>query len=79
MAILWFLIIGITAGWLAGQFMKGGSFGVLGDLVVGVLGAMVGGFLLRIIGFHATGLIAQLLTATVGAVVLLFTLRFIKH
>ena len=43
MEILWFILIGLAAGWLAAQFMRGGGFGVLGDIVVGVLGALVGG------------------------------------
>ena len=46
MHLLWFLIIGIAAGWLAGQLMKGGGFGLIGDLVVGVIGAFLGGWLL---------------------------------
>jgi uncharacterized membrane protein YeaQ/YmgE (transglycosylase-associated protein family) len=45
MAFLWFLLIGLAAGWLAGQLTKGGGFGLVGDLVVGVVGALLGGFL----------------------------------
>ena len=45
MEFVWFILIGIAAGWLAGQIMKGGGFGVLGDLIVGVIGALLGGFL----------------------------------
>ena len=47
MEFLWFILIGLTAGWLAGQLMKGGGFGVVGDIVVGVIGALLGGFLFR--------------------------------
>lgn len=46
MDIVWFILIGICAGWLAGQIVKGGGFGVIGDLVVGVIGALIGGFYL---------------------------------
>jgi uncharacterized membrane protein YeaQ/YmgE (transglycosylase-associated protein family) len=75
---LWFLIIGITAGWLAGQLMKGGGYGLIGDLVIGVIGAFLGGWLLGALGIVAGGLIGSLVTATIGAVVLLFLIRLIK-
>lgn len=79
MEFLWFILIGLAAGWLAGQVMKGGGFGVIGDLVVGVIGALVGGFLFRTMGVSPeSGLLSQLIIATVGAIVLLFLLRLIK-
>ncbi len=73
-----FLLIGLAAGYLAGLFMKGKSFGLLGNLIIGVIGALVGGFLLGLLGFSAGGLIAQLVTAVLGAVVLLYTLGFLR-
>jgi uncharacterized membrane protein YeaQ/YmgE (transglycosylase-associated protein family) len=79
MEIVWFLLIGLAAGWLAGQIMKGGGFGLVGDLIVGVIGALLGGFLFRVVGLSATGLLGQLVTATVGAIVLIFLLRAIKR
>ena len=79
MNFVWFLIIGIVAGWLAGQIMKGGGFGLLGDLVVGVIGALLGGWLFGLLGISAGGLIGALITATVGAIVLLFLIRLIKR
>ncbi len=75
---LYFLVIGLAAGWLAGQFMKGASFGLVGNLLVGVVGAVFGGFLFRLVGFTAYGLIADLIVATVGAVAFLYLLRFLK-
>jgi uncharacterized membrane protein YeaQ/YmgE (transglycosylase-associated protein family) len=66
-----FLIIGGIAGWLAGNIMRGGGFGIPINIALGVVGALVGGFLLSILGFQAAGLIAQLITATIGAVVVL--------
>jgi uncharacterized membrane protein YeaQ/YmgE (transglycosylase-associated protein family) len=78
MHLLFFLIIGIVAGWLAGQLMKGGGYGLFGDLVIGVIGAFLGGLLLGAIGFIAHGLIGRLITATFGAVVLLYVVRLIK-
>ena len=79
MEFLWFILIGLAAGWLAGQVMKGGGFGVIGDIVVGVIGALLGGFLFRTLGLYPEGgLFGQLVVATVGAIVLLFLLRLIK-
>ncbi|MBU6432512.1 MAG: GlsB/YeaQ/YmgE family stress response membrane protein [Nitrospirae bacterium] len=78
MEFVWFILIGIAAGWLAGQIMKGGGFGALGDLIVGVIGAMLGGFLFGFLGITAGGLLGSLITATVGALVLIALLRVIK-
>ena len=79
MELVWFLIIGLIAGWLAGQFVKGGGYGLVGDLIVGVVGAFIGGFLFRVLGLAAYGLIGNLVVATVGAVVLLVIIRAIKR
>lgn len=79
MDIVWFLLIGLAAGWLAGHLMKGGGFGVVGDIVVGVIGAILGGFLFGLLGLSATGLLGSLITATVGAVALIAILRAIKR
>ena len=74
-----FLLIGLAAGWLAGKVMKGQSFSLLGTLIVGVIGAVLGGFLFRMVGFTAVGLLGNLISATVGAIVLLFALQKIKR
>lgn len=79
MDIIWFLLIGLAAGWLAGQIMKGGGFGLVGDLVVGVIGALVGGFVFGLLGLKAVGLLGSLIMATVGAIVLIVILRVIKR
>ena len=80
MELLWFILIGMAAGWLAGQFMQGGGFGVVGDILVGVVGAVVGGFLFRQLGLSAGGgLIGTLIVATIGAVFLLFLVRVLKR
>ncbi len=79
MHLLWSLIIGIAAGWLAGQLMKGGGYGLLGDLVLGIIGAIVGGWLLGALGIFATGLIGSLISATIGAMVLIFVVRLLKR
>jgi uncharacterized membrane protein YeaQ/YmgE (transglycosylase-associated protein family) len=77
--LIWFLLIGLVAGWLAGQLTKGGGFGVIGDLIVGVIGALLGGWLFGVLGISAGGLIGALIMATVGAVVLVLLLRLIKR
>jgi uncharacterized membrane protein YeaQ/YmgE (transglycosylase-associated protein family) len=80
MAFVWFILIGLAAGWLAGQFVKGGGFGVVGDIVVGVIGALLGGFLFGALGLSAGGgLVGSLVVATIGAVVLLYVVRLIKR
>jgi uncharacterized membrane protein YeaQ/YmgE (transglycosylase-associated protein family) len=79
MNLLWFILIGIAAGWLAGQIMKGGGFGVVGDLIVGVIGALLGGFLFGLLGIHSAGLLGSLITATIGAILLIVVLRLIKR
>jgi uncharacterized membrane protein YeaQ/YmgE (transglycosylase-associated protein family) len=76
--LILFLAIGILAGYLAGRIMKGRGFGTAGDLVVGVVGAVLGGWLFRLIGISTSGLVGELLTALVGAVVLLYIVRLIK-
>jgi uncharacterized membrane protein YeaQ/YmgE (transglycosylase-associated protein family) len=79
MDLLWFLIIGLVAGWLAGVLVKGGGFGVIGDIIVGVIGAVLGGWLFSLFGASAGGgLIGSLVVATIGAVVLLLIVRMIK-
>ena len=78
MDLLWFLLIGILAGWLAGQVMKGGGYGLIGDLVLGIIGAFVGGWVLGLVGVTAGGFIGRVITATIGAVLLVFLVRLIK-
>lgn len=80
MSPLWFLVVGLVAGWLAGILVKGGGFGLVGDLIVGVVGAFIGGFLFNTFGVSmGGGLLGSIIVATVGAVVLLFIVRLIKR
>jgi uncharacterized membrane protein YeaQ/YmgE (transglycosylase-associated protein family) len=80
MVFVWFILIGLVAGWLAGKLVKGGGFGALGDIIVGILGALLGGFLFRSLGASAGGgLIGAILVATVGAVILLLLARVVKR
>ncbi len=80
MSLVYFLVVGLVAGWLAGVLVKGGGFGLIGDLVVGVIGAVVGGWLFSTLGASAGGgLLGSIVVATIGAVVLLFIVRLIKR
>jgi len=79
MDIVWFLLIGLAAGWLASQVMKEGSSSLVTDLIMGVIGSILGGFLFGAVGLAATGLIGSLVTATVGAIVLIAGLRAINR
>ncbi|KPK55332.1 MAG: hypothetical protein AMS22_04705 [Thiotrichales bacterium SG8_50] len=73
-----FLFIGIVAGWLAGKLTRGGGFGLIGNMVVGVVGAFIGGFIFRFVGVQTGGMLGILATAVIGAVVLLFLISLIK-
>ncbi len=79
MALVWFLLIGLCAGWLAGVLMKGGGYGLVGDLVIGVIGALLGGFLFGLLGIAAYGLLGRLVMALVGSIVLLALLRLVRR
>ncbi len=79
MGWLWFLIIGGIAGWLAGKITRGSGFGLLGDMVVGVIGALLGGFLFGLAGLASFSLLGSLVTATVGAIILLYIVRVLKR
>jgi uncharacterized membrane protein YeaQ/YmgE (transglycosylase-associated protein family) len=79
MNLLWFILIGLVAGFLAGAVMKGHGFGLLGNLIVGVIGALLGGFLLGLLGIYTAGVIGSLISAFLGAVVLLVLIGFIKR
>ncbi|MFN7119319.1 MAG: GlsB/YeaQ/YmgE family stress response membrane protein [Saprospiraceae bacterium] len=76
MSLVYFLIVGAIAGWLAGQFMKGSGFGILGNIIIGIVGGLLGGWLLgSVLGISiSTGsaTINYIVTALIGAVVLLF-------
>jgi uncharacterized membrane protein YeaQ/YmgE (transglycosylase-associated protein family) len=77
-SLLVILVVGIVAGWLAGRVMAGGGFGLIGDLVVGLIGAFIGDWLLPRLGVHlGTGIISLIINAFIGAVVLLLILRLV--
>jgi uncharacterized membrane protein YeaQ/YmgE (transglycosylase-associated protein family) len=77
--LIWFLLIGLVAGFLASKMMRGKGYGLLGDLVIGVVGAFLGGWIFGLLNISAGGLIGLLVTAFVGAVVLIWLLRLLKR
>jgi uncharacterized membrane protein YeaQ/YmgE (transglycosylase-associated protein family) len=80
MEFVWFIIVGLIAGWLAGVVMKGGGFGVIGDIIVGIVGALIGGWLFSTMGVSTGGgLLGSIIVALIGAIVLIFVLRLIKR
>lgn len=77
--LLYIVLVGLVAGWAAGRIMKGGGYGILMDILLGIAGAIVGGWIMRMLGFYTTGgLIPTILVAILGAVVLVFIVRAIK-
>lgn len=79
MGIIWIILIGIAAGFLAGQIMKGGGFGWVINLLLGLAGAFVGGWLLGVLGINlGEGILGSLIAATIGAVLLIFVAGLYK-
>ncbi len=76
--LLLFLVIGILAGFLAGKIMKGSGFGLIGDLIVGVIGAFIGVWVFGLLGISSGGIIGLLLAAIVGALILLYVIRLAR-
>ena len=75
------LIVGLVAGWLAAKVVEGTGLGVIGDIIVGVIGAVIGGWLWGVLKLPAIGpwWLTDIIVATVGACILLFILRLIKR
>lgn len=76
MFIIWWIIVGLIAGFITGKLMKGSGFGAIGDIVIGIVGAIIGGFIMRAFGFAGQGgLLYTILVAIAGAVILTLLLR----
>jgi uncharacterized membrane protein YeaQ/YmgE (transglycosylase-associated protein family) len=76
--LIYILLVGLIAGFLAGKIMKGKGFGLVGDLVVGVLGAIVGWWLFGMLGIGGYGLLGSIILALIGALLLLYIVRIVK-
>src|SRR6266403_5459626 len=77
--ILVVLFVGLVAGWLAGKIIRGTGFGVIGDILIGVVGAFIGDWLLPRLSIHlGTGIVSAIINATIGAVLLLFIIKLVR-
>lgn len=79
MYILWWIVVGLVAGWATGKIMRGAGYGVLSDIGLGIVGAFVGGMIMRALGFYTSGgLIPSILVAILGAVVVVVAVRLLR-
>ena len=79
MSFIWYILIGLVSGFVAGKLMRGGGFGLIVNLVVGIIGGVLGGWLFSLLGISAGGIIGGLITSVVGAVVLLWIVSRNTH
>ena len=77
-SLLWWLVVGLIAGFLASVVMRGGGYGIIGDIIVGIVGAFIGGFLASLLGLGASGLIGTIIIAFIGACILIAILRAVS-
>ena len=75
--LVWWLVVGLIAGFLASLVMRGGGYGIVGDIIVGIVGAFIGGFLASLLGIGAGGLIGTIIIAFIGACILIAILRLV--
>ena len=78
MSIILYLLLGAVAGWLAGQIMRGGGFGLLWNIIIGIIGGFIGGWLMSLLNIQKAGILWELIVAVIGAVVLLFVVSLFK-
>ena len=77
--LIWVIIVGLIAGWATGKIMKGSGYGTLMDIILGIAGGIVGGWIMGILGFYTSGgVVPSIVVATLGAVVLVSLLRMLK-
>jgi uncharacterized membrane protein YeaQ/YmgE (transglycosylase-associated protein family) len=77
--LIWWIVVGLIAGWAAGKIMKGGGYGPAMDIVLGIVGAVVGGWLMGMLGIHARGFLGTIVIAVIGAVFLIWLSRLLKR
>ena len=79
-SILVILLVGLIAGWLAGQIVKGTGYGLVADICIGIIGALIGSWLLPQLGIHlGAGIVSSIIVATIGAIILLVILRLVNR
>ncbi len=77
--LLWYILIGLVAGWLTGLLVKGEGYGLLGDIVLGIIGAVVGGWVFDLLGITAYGTLGTIVMAVVGAVLFVGLVRLVRR
>jgi uncharacterized membrane protein YeaQ/YmgE (transglycosylase-associated protein family) len=78
-SLLIIVLVGLVAGWLAGQIVQGTGFGIVGDLLIGIVGAFIGSWVLPRLGIHlGAGIVAAIVNATIGALILLLIIRLVR-
>jgi uncharacterized membrane protein YeaQ/YmgE (transglycosylase-associated protein family) len=78
-SILVILFVGLVAGWLAGQIVRGTGFGIIGDILVGIVGALIASLLFPRLGLHlGTGLVSEIIYSAIGAIILLLVVRLLR-
>ena len=76
--IIWWIVVGLIAGWAAGRIMKGGGYGVIADILLGIVGGIVGGWVIGLLGLGSGFFIWSIVVAIFGAVILIWITRLIK-
>ena len=79
MSFIWYIIIGILSGFVAGKLMRGGGFGLVVNLIVGTIGGVLGGWVFSLLGISAGGIIGSLITSVAGAIILLWIVGLISR
>ena len=79
MYCIWYILIGILAGFVAGKIMRGGGFGILVNLLVGIIGGLLGGWVFGLLGIATAGILGSLITSIVGAVLLLWIVSLFNN
>ena len=77
-SLIWQIVIGILAGFLAGKIMRGRGYGILMDLLLGIVGSMLGGAVFGLLGLYSSGIVGRLVVATVGATLLIYVVRKLR-
>jgi uncharacterized membrane protein YeaQ/YmgE (transglycosylase-associated protein family) len=77
--LIWQIVIGILAGFLAGKIMRGRGYGLLIDLLLGIVGSILGGMVFGLLGLHSSGIVGQLVVATVSAILLIVIVRSLRR
>src|SRR2546426_8735683 len=77
-SLLWWLVVGLIAGFLASVVMRGGGYGIVGDIIIGIVGAFIGGFLVSLLVLGASGFVGTIIVAFIGACILIATLRAVS-